>query len=246
MSEERDHIWWIENYLDQTLTVTEKSEFETRLANEPELREKLDLHRSSIIAMKVALRMKEKEALKEMFQEVKNTTPVRTFQMRTWYYAAAAVVALLFATWLFLPNRLSPESIAQEYQEIYPFNYQRGDSPAEDSVFKLAGDFYTQGKFEEVIPLMQEMIASQPENQRYRLYLAMAYRETGQLDKAITELESISSHPTYGENATWFLALIHFKRGDETKAIDLFKEIAGSEVHYRKVQAQEILEKLGR
>ena len=244
MSEIRDDIWWIENYLDQALTESEKNEFSERLTREPKLQTKLDQHRETILAMKVIGHIEEKENLRAMFQEVKAEEKPKVFQMKPWYYAAAAVMVLLFATWLLIPSGSTPEQLGQQYDEMYPFTYKRSAPELEDSLFYRGGDLYEKGMYADAIPFFQEGLEEYPEQVRYHLFLGLAYDKTGQTDEALAELDKLIDHRTYRENALWFKALIYLRNGEKEEAKVLLEEIGRMEIHYRKGQALEILEGL--
>lgn len=239
--EEQDYIL-IEQYLQGDLTAAQRADFEARLAAEPTLADAFAERRLLNAHLQAA---GQEEALRGTLEQLGNKhfsvpeAKVRTLGgNRRWLYgvAVAAVIALavlLGGPWLF-PGGNNYEQFAQHA----PLSLtERGASP---QLAAQAEATFNAGQFRAAVPLLQEYLTVQADDERAQLALGISLLETDKDEEAIVIFERIaegnSSLAPYGN---WYLALAAVKRGDDANAIKYLDLIPATDT-YLTTKAQEL------
>jgi len=108
-----------------------------------------------------------------------------------------------------------------------------------DIGFQQAMMLYDQGDFRGALSLMDEST----EDATQLLYLGIAQLETNQSAAAVATLEQAMrlESEDVQDAAQWYLALAHLQNGNEASARKQLQEIVAMEKHYKKREAERIL-----
>jgi tetratricopeptide (TPR) repeat protein len=188
----------------------------------------------------------ELEQLKMRIMETRDETPATVRPLWFNRVAAAAVVLMAFtAAWMYWNHTADDRLFASAFQpDAADVLILRGeeDAPPEQA---LAIQLYQQGAHEEAMPHFKNYLSDSPEDYMTTLAAGIAAIEAGQTAQAIEWLETVRFNDTalYGE-ATWYLALSHWKQEDRTESIELMRELAAAKDPAWAEKAEAFLEKI--
>lgn len=233
----------VEAYLNNTLSETERKEFEKRLAADTDFRDEVKPLLANELALQQAADQEKRKRFDEWYAEAKEegiTPPTQVRPIRPLWIAvgiAAAIAVLLLVFW--------PRPKAINAQELYAANFQpyyppevRGGTDL-DSLTKAAHVFILQEDYDQAIPLMEEIISDDESALKERLYLASAYLETDQAQKALDLLKPISFEES--AEAAWYQAMAHLALGNWEEAKPLLERLATKEDSFYGKKAREVL-----
>ena len=139
--------------IDGTLTVEEAHAFDQRQAEDEEFAEAYALQQSAIDTLRREYPQRLKEEMRAIHEEMKAER--RQQRKRRRPYAIAAVVALLLAAtalFFFLRTPSSQDLYAEYYHPYRATIVGRGTSPEQKN---QAEQLYSEGRFAEAVPLLQ-------------------------------------------------------------------------------------------
>lgn len=244
MSEELLEI--MEKYLANTLPADEVKDFESRVLENEELANQLQIaiHAKAAIDAQGHERMtKDLEKLGRKLIKEEVPTQVRKINWVRWSAIAAAIVLLLAIGFSLLFNE---PSVAPK--ELYAANFEvlaapgfRGESA--DDFWKEGVLAYADENYSQAIQLWESMPQESftPET---NLYLGMCYLKGNQPQKALSNFANVKSGSSAKPRAEWYTALAHLQSENVPEAKKALKKIAENSSHYKQTAAQEILEKL--
>lgn len=179
----------------------------------------------------------------------------------SWMYAVAAILLIGFFIWQ--PTQKSNTELFNSYagseEVLSEINFSKFGGTA-DAVATRGGEFrlsgYTKGETEqalEAISLFQqqefnsaknilEELNPRGKNEDLLFFLAVSRLNSGEIDKAVQELEFLDQKPNYPyeEEVEFYLALGYLKKGNESSAKTLLEELKNSAGKFAR-QAGEIL-----
>jgi hypothetical protein len=216
----------IERYVAGKLESAEQEEFETHYFGCPECLEKL---RTGLLIQASFQDQGEK------ILALKPYPPLAPIRRRAWAYSAAAgmLIVAAAALWLQLarPGRApagakaTPSSLTL-LARIDPPSYVplalRGTDDAAAKRFRLAMNRYSEGRYEEAIPDLQDVVEFNPRGAGGRFFLGICLLLTGKTDRGMAELrETVSlGDSVFLEEAHFFLAKAFLAKGDARGAKD--------------------------
>lgn len=201
---DRDPI--IEKYLNGDLEGEELTLFEKEYADDPELRQQVEISRAAIAGIQQVGRELEKTEMAEWEDELKSTGKVRKLEVALWYKVAAAIIILAIPTYLFL----MPSNPYDEFYAPFP-NYiaptERGEDASNDQ--KQNGlVFYENGNYQKAIESFDQYLTLLSDDGDIVLYLGLSYQALGEHATAIPHLRrSLEIGTEYDLAAKWYLAL---------------------------------------
>ena len=238
----------IEKYLSGTLAADEVAQLEQELANDPELAAEV---KSQFLAT-VALERKGDEELKsvikgwanEQFDE-KKAQGVNKLRRPISWLAIAAVIALLITLAVVL-NSAGPgnpqELYAQHFTELR-FPGDRSSTSEVDSLWNLARNSYGNQDFEAALSSLNQLLSENPDGQAF-LYKGICLLKLNRPQEAVTAFEQVPTQHLDYQRARWYRALSLLKAEDLPMATTALQEIVDMDAHYKKADAQEILDLL--
>jgi len=230
-----------ESYLANEMPAEDKKLFEEKLVNDAQFKQQFELYKettqflshkfsSETVAFKEnlkAISSKNFEALEEV--------PTKVVNLKPWYYAVAASMALVFGTILY--NQSGPQYGDYNQHETAQF-MERGD---EDANLKQAQEFFNEGQFQKAVDAFEK--STQFNNPEVIYFYAIALIETSQYAKSDLLLRDLKKGTSvYKDKATWYLALSNLKQKKIGACISYLKQIPVDAEEYEK--AQELLKDL--
>ncbi|MBQ0734341.1 hypothetical protein [Aquimarina celericrescens] len=215
----------IEAYLNNMLSQDEVLAFEKEMANNIELQNEVEKHRSlhQTLSDQDTLAFKEKLVTisKKIKKEEKHSVS-RSFFSSNWRIAASIAIILgigSFFWYTFNSQNRTQELYAAYYQPFPAEDITRGETNIDlQEVLKS----YTNQEYKKVI----EALERQPNiNDQYKLYLGNSYINIDLEQKAIHQFNNISRDSRYYENSRWYLSLTYLKLAKIKKITPLLDEI---------------------
>ncbi len=235
----------LERYFANSLNKEEMAAFEARMqndqqfANEVNALKEIDLTLEGLGADQLA------NDLKSWSEELDASPKTRTISMRKTFSIAAAVGLLIVAMIFMFQNNASNQELFTEYFTDYPdlLTAREHTKQAELSAGMKA---YREGKYEQAILHLTNLIQGVDSPNSAKLYLAIALIRNQDAEKASQYLRQLVSDEQLGQQAEWYLSLLHLFNDDSAEAIAALRTIAQNDAHYQREKAQEILRQLDR
>lgn len=214
---------WIESYLDGQLEGKEKSDFEAKMANDPEFQNMVQLHIASrqalreIIREDLQSRMKDWDRQWEKENKVSNSpkSQVRSIGRSMFKYGIAAsfLAFVVAASYVFFESPQYGEDVFAELNQPHTLTVERnlGDSPSQsmDDVLLL----YQSKNYEEALDAIEELEDPSSEEKVELLFLIadIEYR-LGNLESSRAVYQSLLVNEQLSEwqedKAEWYNLLI--------------------------------------
>ena len=233
--ENNDNTAIIEAYLNNELVAEQRSAFENRINQEPDLLEEIALHRQ------IREFVKENE-INNLESQVKNwmlaekedvkTKKITLFSSTNLLRIAASLTLILGLSWFYFNSKTSDNQYLTELVGQNPGTLQGGDDR------NTWTQLFQTKKYADVISLLvkkEQMSAEEV------YYLGLSYVAETNYSKAITQFSKITLQDSvYAEKANWALALIYLKQNNEILAKSLLEKIADSDSEFNE-EAKELL-----
>ncbi|MCI4670080.1 MAG: hypothetical protein MRZ79_18225 [Bacteroidia bacterium] len=237
----------VEAYLSNTLSEKERNEFERQLSEDPAFQKEVKPILASELALKAEVNSQRRERFNQWFEDAEqeglNKAPAISRRIIPFALIGSIAAALIFLLLSFWPSSQmdSPEKLyADNFAPYYPPE-TRGGQPI-DSIRKMAHVLLLQNNYEEGIPKMELVIASEDltaeELLEEELYLASAYLDSKKPEKALDLLQNQDGNSL---TSKWYQALAHLSLGDWESAKPLLEELKQKEVPYYGERAAKIL-----
>ena len=209
---------WIDAFLLDELSESQKQLFEEALQNDPDLKEEVEHYK----AVKKGVEASEKEALKKRLVKLEAGLPKATKRRMTWYGSrvAAAIILLLLPLYFILSNlnEVNSQELFADYFEPYPVlanGTVRGDAaddPLSEGIRAYQGGNY--------IMAITKLEAQSKDSKNGSFYLALSYMANDDASRAIPLLRDLTEDESFQlkEQATWYLGLAFLKNGEPDKA----------------------------
>ena len=238
----------IQRFLNGELDEAEKQKVEKQIADDPNFAEEVRFYRSLIGNMKAIRRDELASNLNQWYQEHEfSQIEARPWWQHNWYYAAAAIVAVLIAcylAWDSFPQTYTNEELYSEAFQPYPAEGKRSATKVTNLDKGLS--FYNSAQYDSASYYLTKVRQEPNTPIHYALFLGIAFLENGNADKAIEEFDLLLNPPNvfYGEMARWYLAMAYLKKGNREKVAEVLREIAQSNEHFNRNEAKKLLKKL--
>ncbi|MEL7145678.1 MAG: tetratricopeptide repeat protein [Bacteroidota bacterium] len=215
----------IERYLGGEMPAVERSDFETRIAADQELRQEVDKHRLIHEVADDTQTIEFAERLERFAAEVKLEKPRQESSGRLLYQIAAGVLLLLaaFATFWQMNSSSDSEALFTDYYQPFPFEGTRAADT--ESEVAAALKLYNNGDFAKAKKALVPLVAKFPRRADLQLYMAICQIQDQQYSEAIATLSKISDDPIYREDAMWYMGLSHLRSGNTSAAIDYLNKV---------------------
>lgn len=244
--EEQDKYERIEQYLNGELPEDDKQQLEALIAESPDLKSEIELHRQ----VEETLKGEEIHQFRNVLQatdkswklkkEPAKAAKIVRFNFKKSMAIAASIAILIFAGNFLYQNLASPNQeqlFANNFEPYQMILSQRstGDSPESTALLNTAISQYAQGKFEESSIAFRQLQINDEGNLSFQFYEAMSLLSANNATDAISKFENILATPNspFLEQTRWYLALSYLKAGNKEKAISLLADIKESEFKFQ-------------
>ena len=232
----------IESYLEGGMTEKQKADFEERLLTEEELQKALN-------EMKDAKNFLEEGAslfLKEKMQSFEQEAKGKVRPMFSWkVFSAAAVIALLIASFFWFQGPLSGPEAVRENFEPYAATSLRGSAKMEN-LFNQGVVAYERKDYTNAVLFFSQLNGDNPNYTEAQLYLGNALLAIKDYSSAVAPLEVVSKSKDirFAEAGDWYL-LLAYLGNEQTADFDaLVGQIRTTSTHAYLNRIDELLNQL--
>lgn len=217
----------IERYLNDTMAVDEKIEFEKSLQENETLQQQVKDIEVLLAGIETAsFRSKMNEFHSQMEEEI----PVRSISYsnrtnsRLFYAIAASAVILLGIFWVFNPSN-SNEKLFNEYFLVDPGLPTTMGSTDEFSFYDGMVN-YKRKEYDKALEKWNLLLPQKSDNDTLNYFIGVAYLAKGNLDEAIPFLEKVTTQKEsmFLGDTFYYLGLSNIKSDNKEKAIEYFKK----------------------
>lgn len=196
----------IEAYLTGKLKGKELSEFKKQLKTDHQLAEEVKLQRQLIKQVESMGALKMKDQLLEIKEQLQNRRR-RLIRNLIGLTAAAVFAGLILGSQFFGNTPPSSQELFAQHYQAYPLPF--GDRAGGEEQLRQAGTFYLSSKYAQALPLLEQVLAENPDDSRSRLALAISQLELQQNAAAQQNLQLLIDRedPLYLDQALWYAAL---------------------------------------
>lgn len=242
---------WIDAYLLDELSESQKRAFEEELAENNELKEKVDAYRAVKDGVEASGREELKERLKALEERVTRESKSSKKTM-AWYSSRIAAVLILFILPLYFIlsnlNEVDSEEVFASHFKPYPVlanGTVRGD--AADGPLSEGLRAYQNGDYTLAITKLENIKKRDEGFSNGRFYLALSHLANEDAVQAIPVLGALAEDDEFklNEQAKWYLGLAFLRNDQPDKARDTFQELyETTQDSTFKVKAQNVLDEL--
>lgn len=174
---------------------------------------------------------------------------VRRLPVGKWWWGVAAAAAIILVAYLGFFRTSSAEALFQKYYVAYPLDIPvslRNTTIASslDALLLEALQEYDSGHYMSSIKAFDSVLSADPDNGIALFFSAMASLQTGEVDRAKTQLLTLLKiNSNYSDKARWYLALVQIKSHREDEAVELLQQIVRDK-SFKHQRAGELLKQM--
>jgi len=240
MNEER-YIGF-ESYLNNEMPAEERTQFETQLQSDAELRASFNLYKETTQFLENKFSSETSDfknnlkVISESNFSNKEKKEVKVISFKPWYYAVAATVTLMFGAWFFMQN--DPQYGDYNQHENAYFT-ERGSIIKN---LKLAQEAFNSKNYKVAVENF-EIVLKDYDKPEIRYFYAISLIEENRFVDAESNLTTIKNGKSvYKDKAIWYLALSNLKQKKMEECKTYLKQIPTDAEDYDK--AQKLLKEL--
>lgn len=245
-----NHSEYIDAWFHGALNSDEASQFEQKIADDPEFAEEVAFYISAVQALKNELAREKKEIFRQLLSQnpsISNENPGgRVTRMRVYRVAAAAAVLIcVFFTWyLFFSKSTTPQQMADNYMSVKFKTLPVEMGTVRDSIqegFRM----YNEGKYDSSLRQFETIIQKDTGNFLAKEYTGIVYLRISNYDKALEYFSQLEKYSLFSNPAIFYHALTLMKRnqpGDKQTAKQLLQQVVDQDLEGKDF-AQQWLEK---
>lgn len=206
MSDDKQEIELFDKYIANTLSETEKEQFEERLATDTSFEENFMLHKKSVKSVRHILFREDVLSVMQEEELSHEDNPRPKLHM---YIAAAVSLVLASSIAIFYLNTSSTNAYDELYKPYPNIVRMRATDPG---TLTDALDQYARGNFGVSLKLFS---AIPNKTDTILFYQGLSQMSIDSMTQAITTLKSIPIEQTiFTDQIHWYLGLAYFKTGD--------------------------------
>ena len=238
---EENLIEKIEQYLRGGYHSNELKQIEKEIAESEALQRELKRQKFMLDEIERIEDSKNRAQVQAIHQQALKTRATFRKMGRFRYLAVAAGFTLLVvAGWLLIQNETPKDLFAANYEVPQLKIGNRGEAEIIKEKMIEAGNFYSEGNYSRAIPLFEEILSLNAQNDKAQFGLSIGYIETENYAQAITNLEKLidSKSEFFADKAHWYLALIYLKQENIEKAkkyLTVLKANTDADFHYKSI-----------
>jgi len=247
-----NYLEYIDAYFNQQLSPEEATRFEQRISEDSHFADEVAFYLSAKQALKEQVSHEKKEWFRQLLaqnsslNESDHTGRVK----RIWTYrvsaAAAILVCVFFAWYLFFSRSASPQQMADNYinENLKTLSVTMGT--AIDSI-QNGLRLYNEGQYDSALQQFETISQKDTGNYLAKKYAGIVYLRLDNYDKALLYFQQLESYSYFFSNpAIFYHALTLLKRnqpGDKQQAEQLLRQVVDRDLD-EKETAQRWLKKL--
>jgi predicted Zn-dependent protease len=226
-----------EAYLNDELNKIDRIAFEEKLVNDMLFKEDFNLYQS--INNTLASRFNNREAEKELrstFNSIQNSNKttkkvIPLFSMKK--ILVAASIALLVTLSVFNYNSKPSFNDYNSYDNLSLT--VRGDNDIEK---QLLEKYFNNRQFSKALPLFEDLLKDNPNDNKLTLYKALALLETGNTNKSLVLFDKLiqGGNKLYKDNALWYKSLAYLKMKDYNACKKTLQKLNQNSDYYNEAQ----------
>jgi tetratricopeptide (TPR) repeat protein len=245
-----NYLEYIDAYFNQQLSPEEARQFEEKISEDKKFADEVAFYLSAKQVLKEQVTLEKKEGFRQLLAQNSSVTEVHhTGQIRKmWVYrlsAAAAILVCVFLAWyLFFSTSASPAQMADNYISknfIKNLPVTMGEPDSLQNGFRL----YNEGQYDSALQQFESILQKDTGNYLSKKYLGIVYLTLGNYDKALLYFQQLENNSRYSNPAIFYQALTLMKRsqpGDKQKARQLLQKVVDNNLE-EKETAQRWLKK---
>jgi tetratricopeptide (TPR) repeat protein len=242
---ERD-ISLVEKYFDAELSAEELRHFNSRIEQDEAFKALFQRERIIIGAIRNQGLVDNLQYLKSIEEKIQGdqSHPIAAGIKGWYYYAAAAMVALLIAVSFFLPGQEDTEQLFANYFTPYP-NVVEPTVRGNDFTTERTKAFqaYERKEYQTAVTAFEELLRVK-EEPGILLLVGNSNLMLGKSEEAQKNfITLINKYDDFDLQAKWYLSLSYLKSGDTESARKILRELGEMDVSYAS-KAKELLEKV--
>ena len=248
----------IENYLENRLPPSDRSEMEKRLLKDTAFASLLNKTEGTLKAIRTSAEASTMSLLNGIYDSEKKggfsfeidssnreSGKIIKLKSRRWLAIAASISLLIFASiWVIQSNGNNADYFAQ-YYETPSFDLQRGGDAA--ATYTQAATLYNAQNYGAALSSLRQLESSTQNNTDVRILMGICMLETGQTNEALLLFSELIAGAEQLDQVLWLKAMTALKIDDKEQASQSLQQLLESNIRVtnkRKEQAQELLEKL--
>jgi tetratricopeptide (TPR) repeat protein len=244
-----NYLEYIDAYFNHELKPEEARQFEQKIIEDRNFAKEVAFYLSTKQVLKEEIIAEKKKQFRELLGQNSSSSKLRSIApvRKLWAYAAAAaaIVFILFAGYLFLFRQTtSPPQMAEEYvkQNLQSLGVTMGNS--QDSL-QNALRLYNEGRLNASLEQFESMVQRDSSNNSAKEYAGIVYLRLGNYDKALAYFQQLEKYSLASNPAIFYQALTLLKRnqpGDKQQARQLLQQVVANDLKGKET-AQQWLEK---
>ena len=162
---------------------------------------------------------KQYQAAQTIFEKVKNNTRDEETQANSAYYAATAAIRL---------NQLGADRLMEDFVEKYPTSTKRNSA-----YLDVADYYFATGKYPYALKWytkVDQSSMSRKDKERFNFNNGYALFSSNKPKEAERYLNQVTTSPTYGSQAKYYLGYIAYQQDDYAQANQRFDQITDQEL----------------
>lgn len=226
-----------EAYLDNTLDIEAKREFETKLTADQTFKKNFERYKETVAFLSEKFDDSEEQKvfelnLAEVSSEYFGKKTKTSFKSEIWKYAAAIVLLISLGGYL-LMNQSRP----QYNDYVTTPSIALAQRSGADAMAKKAEDAFNSKSFNEATKYLSDLLNKDSSNQELLLYRGIAQIETNAFNAAYQDLNKVSAGTSvYKHEALWYKALGLLKQKEYDACRKVLAEIPATSEVYEKAQ----------
>ena len=250
MTHEMDYTEFIERYLQNEMTSTEKAWFEKELEGNQVLQDEVIFHRKidSVLSDKDMIAFKAQ--LDEIHEEIHETTQKGRKLIRKSRHKAniaiSAIASLAILISIYIPNRnYSNEEITGLYYQPVQSAVSFRSSDNQNNKLAEAMTLYENKDYAKAIDVFESILLEDNSKLGVNLYSGISYMELNEYEAATTKFTNILDEAPnpFVESARWYIGLCYLFTEDIENAKESFSLLVTQDSYYKK-DAKKILRRL--
>ena len=245
-----NYLEYIDAYFNQQLSAEEARQFEEKISEDKEFADEAAFYLSAKQALKEQVAQEKKEWFRQLLAQNSSVTEGHdTGRVRKmWTYrlsaAAAILVCVFFAWYLFFSKSASPQQMADNYinENLKTLSVKMGVKDSMQDGLR----FYNKDHLDSALKQFETILQRDTGNYLIKNYLGIVYFRLGNYDKALLYFRQVENYSLFSNPGVFNQALTLLKRnqpGDKQKAKLLLKQVVDHDLE-GKGTAQRWLKKL--
>jgi len=239
-----NYLDYIDAYFQRMLDSEETERFEKKIAEDPEFADEVAFYLSAKQSLKAETEQEKKEWFRQLLAQQQPVINIDRNRVRKiWLYrvsaAAAVMVCVFFAWYIFFSSSSSPTQMAEKYinEKYKTLSVTMGETNSRQEGIRL----YNEGQYNAALKEF-ESISQTDTSYSIKNYIGIVYLRLGNYDKALQYFKQFENETLYSNPSQFNQALTLLKRnlpGDKQRAKELLQRVKDNDL-----EGKEFVEKL--